>query len=442
MGILDKIKSKLIGGSGESWRDRLQSSSYKSPEGELIPLIYFDLSRGFELRGEAWEFADLDGAYVQRSGTGPRKYPWRCVFSGPDYDRDALAFEGALSEDGRGVLNHPIFGPVDVIPLGEVTRRDDLATGANEAVIEVTFWTSLESAYPLSGTDLVSEIRSQLDDFQTGAAAKLGALDRINDFAQSASVLSVAQSSLNDINTILTELSNTTAQLKRAQDRQFRAVDNALNILIEKPADLVASVAGLVLGPAEAVSDLLTKTSSYSRLGSEIRSKSSALSDDSGDPRARKRAQTDFLTREMFVSMSLAGAVASSISESSAPRNRGDATGAAESLLNELELVRTWRDEREDSLDSLDTLDDGVSFLALQQAVYLATSRLIETSFSLTQERVYVPGKDTTILQLAAKLYGDVEDETLNRIINDNEMTADETVEVKRGRRVKYYPAA
>lgn len=442
MGILDKVKDRLIGGSGASWRDRVRPASYKSPTGRSNPFLYYDLSRSYTLRGEVWEFADLDGGYVQRNGVGPRRYPILAIFSGANHDREALAFEGALNEAGRGVLNHPLHGPIDVIPLGEVTRRDELRTAANQTIIEVTFWTSLASVYPAAGIDQANEILAQLGAFRSGSAAKLGILDRVNNAAQRASALSRAQSSLTAVDAILIELTNTSEQLRRAQARQMRALEGALHTLITRPLEFVESVAALILGPAEALSDLVTKTETYAELGASTRAGSDASGDDSADPRVRARAQTDFLVEDMFTSMALAGAVQSTVSEAQPLKTRKEAVESADRLLTQLEETQNWRDEREQSLDSLDTLDDGEAFGALQQATLLAVSRLIESSFSLIQERAVVVDRNRTIIDLAAQLYGDVDNETLDRLIVDNQLSGSEILEVPRGRKIVYYPAA
>src|SRR6185369_4076910 len=104
---------------------------------------YDDLSSEVDKRTAAFEFPGVDGAYIQDNGHGERRYPLRCLFSGPECDTEASAVESLLLERGTGRLDHPLYGRVDVVPFGTITRRDDLVSAANQAVVEVVFWSTL-----------------------------------------------------------------------------------------------------------------------------------------------------------------------------------------------------------------------------------------------------------------------------------------------------------
>src|SRR5690606_5345953 len=129
--------------------------------GTRIRFEFEDVSRNFEKRGTVFTFPGIDGAYVQQKGYSERHYPLRCIFSGKDCDLFATAFEAALLEDGIGRLEHPMYGTIpDVVPFGGVTRRDDLKSEANQAIVDVTFFTTLGAVYPSSATDAQSEIEA------------------------------------------------------------------------------------------------------------------------------------------------------------------------------------------------------------------------------------------------------------------------------------------
>ena len=105
------------------------------------------MSREFTKRGTLFEFPDVDGGYVQEMGNGPLIYPMRIFFSGKDHDLIATAFEAALLERGIGKLEHPLYRAFPAIPLGQVTRNDALKSAANQTVIEVTFFRTVEAIW-------------------------------------------------------------------------------------------------------------------------------------------------------------------------------------------------------------------------------------------------------------------------------------------------------
>jgi hypothetical protein len=132
-----------------SWLTRLRPSAYTPPGGARIPFAYGDLSLSQDIRGTVFNFPDADGkTYVQRTGISGRRYPVRAVFHGSDCDLQAESFMSALAVGGVGMLEHPTYGQVDVIPFGEVSRRDDLVSAANQSVVEVEFWDTIVDVYP------------------------------------------------------------------------------------------------------------------------------------------------------------------------------------------------------------------------------------------------------------------------------------------------------
>jgi hypothetical protein len=71
--------------------------------------------------------------------------------------------------------------------------------------------------------------------------------------------------------------------------------------------------------------------------------------------------------------------------------------------------------------------------------VALTAGHLVETSFTLLQERRIVLDRERTIIDLAAELYGSVDDR-LDLLINSNDLTGSEILELPRGRTIVYYP--
>ena len=136
-----------------AWNDRLREAAYTSPNGTRLTFDYEDVRNTVDKKTTGFEFPDANGTFVQDLGHSGRRYPLRIFFWGADYDQEAEAFEALLLERGIGKLEHPIYGAIDVVPFGTITRRDDLKTNANQAVIELTFWQTINLVYPTAQTD-------------------------------------------------------------------------------------------------------------------------------------------------------------------------------------------------------------------------------------------------------------------------------------------------
>ena len=161
-----------------SWEDRLLAATYTSPGGVATSLDYEDVRKSIERKGTAFNFADANGTYIQERGHAGNKYPLRVFFWGEDYDLAAAAFEATLLEPGTGKLEHPIYGTVDVVPFGEITRRDDLKTSANQAIIELTFWETTGLLYPSSQDDPGASVLSAVTEYNAAIADEFaGAVD-------------------------------------------------------------------------------------------------------------------------------------------------------------------------------------------------------------------------------------------------------------------------
>ena len=135
------------------WQDRLREAAYTPPMTKLrLPFTYEDVRYKVRKRTSAFEFPDADGTYIQELGVGGRRYPMKIIFWGDDYDLEAATFEAALIEPGIGKLEHPIYGTVDVVPFGEITREDRLKSSGNQTTISLTFFETTGLVYPTAGT--------------------------------------------------------------------------------------------------------------------------------------------------------------------------------------------------------------------------------------------------------------------------------------------------
>lgn len=391
-----------------TWQDRLKEGAYIAPSGNRYVFAYEDLSRSFDKKTSSHDFPSAIGTYVQDNGRTGRKYPLTAFFSGANCDTDADAFEDALAEIGRGKLEHPIYGTVDVVPFGTVTRNDALKTAANQSVVEVTFWETIPLVYPIPQTDPASNILASAAEVGEG----LYDLPMVSNFqafkAKFESTLATVQSVLGAITDIKNAVESAVLTAKSYLDQGVGGILGAIQTVVE-----------IMALPSTISSTFKSKFASYKVMLDQV------LGSNQDD--------ATFEANRIFASAIVTGAVVVAVETEFT--TSGDALNAADNILSALDDITSWSDTQTAELGLIDT---GEAYEAVLDAVSLTAGYLIEISFTLKKERKIVLTRSRTIIDLAAELYGEI-DSILDFFINSNEFTGSEIIEIPRGREVLYY---
>lgn len=426
-----------------TWVDRLRQAAYTSPSGARFVWAYENVSRSFDKHTSGFDPAGGRGTFVQDLGHSGFRYTLRMFFSGPDYDLEATAFEAALQETGAGILEHPAYGRVPVVPFGTVTRRDDLKTQANQAVIELAFWETTATAYPSSQGDPAAAVADALEVFNaTGAAGFADAVDlqtaasRATFVARFRAVFSAARSGLQAVADATDAVTGTVtgvedavtgsaADVRARYDAIADSIDQGLNLLVEQPRSLASQVYQLVQAPAASAALIADKLATYRNLISSLINGDGAVAPPGGG--------NDFRTSDLFAVGAVTGSIEAALQTEF--QTKSGALTAAEEILSQFQDVAAWR---EANFASLEDVDAGASYQALQEAAALTAGFLVDISFTLAQERRIVLDRKRTIIDLAAELYGQVDDR-LDFLINSNQLTGSEILELPEGRQIVYY---
>lgn len=417
-----------------TWQERVREGAYTPASGIRMTFMFEDVSRETDKRTAAFMFPGVDGSYVQDNGYSARRYPLRCYFSGPSHDLQATAFELALLEKGRGRLEHPFYGTFEAIPFGTITRNDPLKTAANQSIIEVTFWATLDALYPSGVSSPRNELLAALDAFDLIYAQEFADLASLDTAAARAATKSATRGLVRLASDALAEI----AAAVQTVDTAFRDAQAELNygidVLIGQPLDLAAQVANLVRAPSLARVGIQLRLESYRSLAQSIFTNtplglvgSPALAD------MQLRLTNGFHTADLFASQAVAGSLRSVIETTFA--SKAQALAAADEALRQLDDLVNWRDN---AFNTLGVLDPGATHQAIKHAAARAAGHLIEESFALAAERRLVLDRPRTIIDVAAELYGSVDDK-LDFLIETNDFTGSEILELPAGTSVAYY---
>lgn len=423
-----------------TWADRLlKKGAYTSPSGARFEFDYEDLSRSTSKRVAEFEFADVNGTYPQSNGHSGRKYPMRCIFWGDDCDLVATAFENAVLEDGEGRLEHPLYGTFQAVPMGDVERVDKVLTEANQSVVEVSFVDALGTVYPDAGQDARGTVTAIGASFKDAAALEFADQVDVSTVAGREGLADQVQRQLDALNAALGPALAEKAEAQRQFEDAIDTVSRSISTLTSAPAELAAAVLTAIEGPALAGAAVRDVLAGFVLMASDSRSQAGATPSDyvpeggSLPDRSVTVAQNAFQAARLFSSGALAAyARAASTGTYTA---RPQAISAATALLSQLDDHVAWAEAGYATLSQVDT---GAGYQALQRLVAVTAGYLVQTSFQLAAERRLTLTGPRTIIDLAAELYGQV-DEQLDRMIDDNDLNGDEILMLPAGTVVVYY---
>ena len=417
------------------WQDRVREAAYTSPLGGRVTFSYEDVGREYEKRATAFEFPGVSGAYVQPNGVGPRKYPLRCYFWGDDHDLEASRFEELLLDEGTGRLEHPFYGALDVVPFGTISRRDDLKSAANQFVVEVTFYTTIGAIYPSGNKSPASEIRGALEAFTVAAAEQFAGTSDLRSAVSRENVKSTVRKLLRVVSAALEPLAEGTASDRAELADGINAIHYGIDVLVGQPLQLAQQVVNLELAPARAAVGIASRLEGYALLVNRILTSAAGASvaNASSLARLRERAVNDLAVADLFALSAVAGMVQAALETTFT--TKPEALSAIEAVRAQFDAVVSWRDAR---FVTLGEVDPGGAHDALGEAVARMAGYLIAASFQLLPERRIVLDRPRTIIDLAAELYGSVDDR-LDFLIDTNALTGSEILELPRGRTIVYY---
>lgn len=416
-----------------SWEDRIAEAAYISPSGIRTVLIYENVEQLFEKKTTAFEVAEGNETFVQDLGHTGFRLPLRIFFTGADYDIAASDFLTTLQEQGIGTLEHPMYGTFDVVPFGSIRRRDDLKTGANQAIFEVTFWETTRLLFPTAGTAPADATREAIDaSVETSSEVFAVRIDTPTQIEE-VSLTAKFQDALGKVRAALQVVADVQEEVATQFNAVFDSINAGIDTLIGDPLSLAFQAQILVGLPARSVALVVDRLDAYGNLLTDLTSTISL-------PGLGNDAFNGFLADELFAMATVLGSTGSVVNNEF--KTQSDTVAAADALLAQFEQLSTWRD---DSYRSLGEIDTGDTYQQVLRAVLSAAGFLVEISFTLQQERTLVLDRPRTPVDLVAEFYGTFgteDDEQLDFFINSNGLVGLNILEVPKGSEVVYYVTA
>ncbi len=437
-----------------SWIDRLKEAALTSPSGIRRIFNFENVRVSVNKRDSVREFPEYNGAFVQNFGIGVTSYPLLCIFWGDNHDDEADGFLNMLSEAGLFILEHPLYGRFEnIVPLGPITRRDDLKTAANQSIFEVNFVQSSAFTFPGSRTSEGDAIESDLENFGIAQENEFGEGIEIASSREQVSLIDSVKAKVGAVVRQLSAIAATVQEIENEFNDAVDFIESNINSLVGTPIQLARQIINLVQLPARAGARISATLSAYSNL------LTATISDANGlfSPTAGNSIDNQFFNSELFARASYSAMLQSA-------KSTGDSTGelsgesledflavesseqqpfstqseiisTVEFLAGENQRLTAWSEANRAALDLLDTGESSSYLTSASQGV---AGFLIGVSFSARQERIMVLTERRNLIELCAELYG-VLDSAFDFLILSNDLSGDEIYELPVGRRIRYY---
>lgn len=445
MGLIENLRAAFSTpesfDSTPAWERDLIDAAYTSPETQTrIEFDYEDVSVNWKKKTSAFEFIDSDGTYVQDNGSTGRRIPMQIFFWGDDHHITADAFEAILNEVGFGQLEHPRYGVIQAVPFGNINRVERLKTGANQTVFQLIFFETTGIVWPLDQDSARDRATSAIDAYNAAAAQQFENQIDLDTPLEKSDFKNKYQTALNTVAAVTGAIAKTNAETNAKFTSIQDSINSSIDILIGDPLTLAFQTKILMQTPARIAGQVRASLEAYGNLAVDIFGKSGTAKANQYD----SRNVNSFQNSQLFASGAVAASTVALISNQFT--NKNDALLAAETLIEQYEALIEWTDDNYASIgDTINgestesVLNTGLGDQQLQDAVALTAGLLIQISFTLREERRIILDRDRTMIDLVAEIKDDAPDAYLDEFINDNDLSVEEHLELKRGREIVYY---
>lgn len=427
-------------------------ASYTSDTGSTIPnFAYRDVSKSKEKLSSTYEFANTNQTYVQTLGSTMLRLPMEMIFIGDDYIANAEAAFQVLDSSNYGTLQHPAYGKLDVAIVGEIKKKDKILTGIGSSIITVTFYQSIKTAYPATSLDARGNILNKIKEANEAAASQASQAINITDAVDEATWQTDILNSAKSFRKTVDELLNTesiqdltdeiqdTVNLTQAISSEITAIQRSVESNINGIAGGAVDVVGNLLTIGKQIQIFIQlparlEVSIVDRANGFIDGLSGLLGLDSKKDLVNNTNKNKFANADLQATATITGLAEATITNTEFT-TQTQAIEYVDVLLQQTEQYIAWRELQYTTLELVD--DDYSTYQQIQELVNLTAGYLLELSFTLQQQKIFVCDKDYALPVIANKLYGSINFE--QRIIADNNLQGDELFFVSKGKQIIYY---
>lgn len=412
-----------------AWQDRLQSLTYTSPSGAFFNLQFEDVSTSLKKKTTVFEFVNTSDVYVQDNNIGASTYPLTVFFSGDDHDLEANQFFKALSEVGAGRLQHPIYGLLTVTATGDITRADNLKSGANQSIFNVTFVSTITDLYPSSQVNQLSNSLNASSVFDSAISEEFEGAISVASEGEFQSLKGDFEDFLGSYKSGLDVLVDGQAELQSNLNDIYDSITGGIDILIGQPLTLAFQTVKMIKSVSNSASLISDRLTAYGDLVDDIIGNDNTVSE-TYDSVGKNKLYTQNLFAASTVSAMNDAVVGTEF------KTRDEALAAATDVTDKFYSYMTWKERNFNAMDELDT---GDGYSSLQEQTALTASLIIDISFNLKRQRNIILDRDMFVIDFAYQYWGTTNNNVVEEVITLNDLDNSEIWTIPKGRLMKFY---
>ena len=411
---------------------RLRDARYQSPSGAEFSFLFDELTRSGPKKAAAHEIADSNDSVLQDLGGATRSYPIEAYFAGENYDLVADAFFESMFErytpDSPGILRHPRWGDIPVMPFGVEQREVFAGRGGGIARVSVDFRQTVSRSYPTSSSLAQGQVAANIDALRSDVDDLAGEID-----VEERSAYSRFRSSMQWILGTITEfVDGISEQIQDIQDEVTAIEQDILTALalFASPAIIISQIGNLIFGTVDTIASLPGRVelmvdmteSVVNDLVDEFRQLTS-------DSDRQTAAQTTQAVGALAVAASGTAALNTEFSTRESVGNAIDGLGRAYTAYREgMDQVQAGFDGQISS-----RFIPNHNLLALIYEVATSTNQiLINRAFDLKTKKTVILSSPSDAISQTWELYGDLG--RLEFFLQTNRIVEDEFFEIPSGR--------
>lgn len=420
-----------------SWLNRIQNQQFEiiTGDGSIFYPIWKTTSKSRELNATKFEFSNVEGSLVKRGKVSSQVIPFEFWFQGEDHLEQSELFNEATKDIRAWTLKHTYYDELLVQPATINFNNSN----QNITIVTGEFWETLPDYLQESTIDLKENVLESIDELEENISEnydnQLGTVE--------AGSLSTISNTLSNISNTLREAAITADDIEAIETAISEAY-SAFNNISEDANVFLIKMASLARTPARFYSNIKTRLfviqSNYDDL---------------------KLAVTGLISRqnkllfENFASI-LLGAMAETavLTTQDIADEQGIENNEIQDYLTRLEVldvidtIELNINDFFETLEDFQTVDGSTpdSFIpdidtirGINDTAKKAIARLNEIAIGAKQQRVYTLPEDLPVIVLVHRLYGTINNQTVDSFIEDNNISYNELLILKKDREVVYY---
>jgi hypothetical protein len=406
-----------------SWTEKLKTGlKITTGDGKKFTPLYKLNPKTTDFNVAEFEFPNIEGTLVKRSLVKGTKMSLEFYFQGEDHLSQSLEFEESAKDKRPFIILHPFFGEMTVQP----TSLSYDPTGLNLTKVTGNFIETISDEYPRLTKDPKNKIALSSKNTQDSLVESFGS----NVIVEPSDI-----NSLNENNASIYALGSEAVQSGNQANEYFQlfqTANSAVSVMAANTSNAAQQITNLYTYPSLFVSGVKERLTllfkQLVKLGSALNTLST--------PNQKK-------IYELSGGAVLTSIVTATINPLGTDyKTSKDVIESIDSIvlswntyINNIEAIQT---DTNDLVDSY--VPDFNSLSPLMELINFATANLINIALDASSERSIILDSDSNAILLTHRFYGLNEgDSNLNKFINQNNLSANELIEIKKGKKIVYY---